>query len=46
MSVEAFWIPKMESEILKKEQLRKEREEAQKAKHFNNVRNVIEEIKF
>ena len=37
---------KMESEILKKEQIRKEREEAQKAKHFNNVRNVIDEIKF
>lgn len=35
-----------ESRILREEQLRKELEESQKNKHFSNVRNVAEDLKF
>ena len=35
-----------EARIIKEEQLKKEREESQKNKHFSNVRSVTEGIKF
>ena len=35
-----------EARIIKEEQLKKEREESQKNKHFSNVRSVAEGIKF
>ncbi len=37
---------KKEKAILSEEQARKAREEARKSEHFNNVNNIIDEIKF